>query len=218
VKSKVFVVVGVGCDLLWGLVFARCAGCFAVVFSDFGASFAKESLWSASIRRSKTRIGSRQRWTGWRACWVLSSSSSSSSPRFSGCFSSPPKEIYDTAGQEEFSSLRDTYIKGAFAGKKGERKRLFCSLCVGSASEGFLLVYSVTSARTFHHAQKLLTHIQKMKSANIPVRAQKKRKRVKVMVRDHKVVLVGNKADMGDQREVTTAEGSRCVLGVVLWF
>ena len=50
-------------------------------------------------------------------------------------------EIYDTAGQEEFSSLRDTYIK---------------------ASEGFLLVYSVTSVRTFQHAQKLITHIQKV--------------------------------------------------------
>jgi GTPase SAR1 family protein len=73
------------------------------------------------------------------------------------------------AGQEEFSSLRDTYIK---------------------ASEGFLLVYSVTSVRTFQHAQKLLTHIQKMKSARVPV------------------VLVGNKADMEDQREVTKDEGS----------
>ncbi len=38
--------------------------------------------------------------------------------------------------------MRDTYIK---------------------ASEGFLLVYSVTSVRTFQHAQKLLGHIHKMK-------------------------------------------------------
>ena len=53
-----------------------------------------------------------------------------------------------------------------------------------------MLVYSVTSVRTFQHAQKLLTHIQKMKSARVPV------------------VLVANKADMEDQREVTTAEGS----------
>lgn len=53
------------------------------------------------------------------------------------CFERPR-----AAGQEEFSSLRDTYIK---------------------ASEGFLLVYSVTSVRTFQHAQKLLGHIHKMK-------------------------------------------------------
>merc|ERR1711916_356107 len=77
-------------------------------------------------------------------------------------------EIYDTAGQEEFSSLRDTYIK---------------------ASEGFLLVYSVTSVRTFQHAQKLMTHVQKMKSAEVPL------------------VLVGNKCDMNDQMEVSREEG-----------
>lgn len=52
------------------------------------------------------------------------------------------------------------------------------------------MVYSVTSIRTFQHAQKLLTHIQKMKSARIPV------------------VLVGNKADMADSREVSTADGT----------
>jgi Ras-related protein Rap-2C len=96
-------------------------------------------------------------------------------------------EIYDTAGQEEFSSLRDTYIK---------------------ASEGFLLVYSTTAIRTFQHvrlqtpvvynhfsinfpqAQKLLTHIHKMKSVDVPV------------------VLIGNKKDMEDQREVPTADAS----------
>ena len=84
-------------------------------------------------------------------------------------------EIYDTAGQEEFSSLRDTYIK---------------------AAEGFLLVYSVTSVRTFSHAQKLLTHIQKMKFQSVPV------------------IICGNKADMDDSREVTTEEGQSFASGV----
>lgn len=79
-------------------------------------------------------------------------------------------EIYDTAGQEEFSSLRDTYIK---------------------ASEGFLLVYSITALRTFQHAQKLLAHIQKMKGQNAPV------------------VMIGNKKDMEDQREVKKEEADQ---------
>jgi small GTP-binding protein len=79
-------------------------------------------------------------------------------------------EIYDTAGQEEFSSLRDTYIK---------------------ASEGFLLVYSITAMRTFQHAQKLLSHIQKMKSPDVPL------------------VMIGNKKDMEDQREVKSAEAEQ---------
>jgi len=77
--------------------------------------------------------------------------------------------LFFFVGQEEFSSLRDTYIK---------------------ASEGFLLVYSVTSVRTFQHAQKLLGHIKKMKNQEVPI------------------VLVGNKSDMADQREVQTDEGS----------
>lgn len=79
-------------------------------------------------------------------------------------------EIYDTAGQEEFSSLRDTYIK---------------------ASEGFLLVYSITALRTFQHAQKLLAHIQKMKNPDVPI------------------VMIGNKKDMEDQREVKKEEAEQ---------
>ena len=77
-------------------------------------------------------------------------------------------EIYDTAGQEEFSSLRDTYIK---------------------AAEGFLLVYAVTSSRTYQHAQKLLTHIHKMKAPDVPI------------------VLIGNKKDLEDARETEYDDG-----------
>eukprot|EP01091_Cochliopodium_minus_P019693 TRINITY_DN835_c0_g1_i1.p1 TRINITY_DN835_c0_g1~~TRINITY_DN835_c0_g1_i1.p1 ORF type:complete len:190 (-),score=48.27 TRINITY_DN835_c0_g1_i1:94-663(-) len=57
-------------------------------------------------------------------------------------------EIYDTAGQEEFSSLRDTYIK---------------------ASEGFLVTYSVNTKRSFNQAQQLVTTVKSMKGDDIPI-------------------------------------------------
>lgn len=82
-------------------------------------------------------------------------------------------------------------------------------------------MYSVTATRTFQHvrvrarhprpwlrstdapstqAQKLLAHIHKMKSASVPV------------------VLVGNKKDMDDQREVPTAEATAFATGAGIPF
>eukprot|EP01101_Sappina_pedata_P008037 TRINITY_DN4374_c0_g1_i1.p1 TRINITY_DN4374_c0_g1~~TRINITY_DN4374_c0_g1_i1.p1 ORF type:complete len:190 (+),score=62.21 TRINITY_DN4374_c0_g1_i1:150-719(+) len=51
-------------------------------------------------------------------------------------------DIMDTAGQEEYSGLRDQYMK---------------------AGEGFLVVYSITSEQSFDAAKKLYTQIQRMK-------------------------------------------------------
>lgn len=112
-------------------------------------------------------------------------------------------EIYDTAGQEEFSSLRDTYIvreetggllccsdhgaaspesvRGVFVGVFSDERADF------SARKKLLwagVYFLLKETLSFLQAVKLLTHIQKMKSARIPV------------------VLVGNKCDMNDQREV----------------
>jgi len=52
-------------------------------------------------------------------------------------------DIMDTAGQEEYSALRDQYMK---------------------TGEGFILVYSVTSRQSFEFTSKLRTNILRMKS------------------------------------------------------
>ncbi len=58
-------------------------------------------------------------------------------------------DIMDTAGQEEYSALRDQYMK---------------------SGEGFLLVYSVTSKPSFEAVNKLRTAIIRSKEINdIPI-------------------------------------------------
>jgi small GTP-binding protein len=52
-------------------------------------------------------------------------------------------DIMDTAGQEEYSALRDQYMK---------------------TGEGFVLVYSVTSKQSLEFTQKLRTNIIRMKN------------------------------------------------------
>jgi len=51
-------------------------------------------------------------------------------------------DIMDTAGQEEYSALRDQYMK---------------------TGEGFVLVYSITSKQSFEFTSKLRTNILRMK-------------------------------------------------------
>lgn len=59
-------------------------------------------------------------------------------------------DIMDTAGQEEYSALRDQYMK---------------------TGQGFVLVYSITSQPSFEAAQKLRTQILRIKeeSQDIPI-------------------------------------------------
>jgi len=78
-------------------------------------------------------------------------------------------DILDTAGQEEYSVMRDQYI---------------------NSGQGFLLVYSVTSKRSFETAGEL------------------KEKIIQVKERDHyPIVLCGNKCDLEKERKVTSEEG-----------
>jgi len=78
-------------------------------------------------------------------------------------------DIMDTAGQEEYSALRDQYMK---------------------TGEGFILAYSVTSRPSFEFSSKLRSNIIRMKEAQ-----------------DFPIVLVGNKKDLADERQVPTDEG-----------
>jgi small GTP-binding protein len=78
-------------------------------------------------------------------------------------------DILDTAGQDEYGTMRDSYMR---------------------SSEGFILVYSITSADSFDNLDKFLVEIQRAKD------------------QDHvPMVLVGNKCDLEEARAVSLEEG-----------
>jgi len=78
-------------------------------------------------------------------------------------------EVLDTAGQEEYTALRDQWIRDG---------------------EGFLLVYSITSRSTFERVEKFRTQILRVKETDrVPM------------------VLVGNKCDIINKRDITREEG-----------
>lgn len=78
-------------------------------------------------------------------------------------------DIYDTAGQEDFFSVRDSYIR---------------------SGHGFLCVYSVTDKKSFDESINLYEHALRVKDLDmVPF------------------MLVGNKCDLEDSREVSYDEG-----------
>ena len=72
-------------------------------------------------------------------------------------------EIIDTAGQEEYKTLRDIYFK---------------------ESDGFVLVYSITSPQSFIHAQKLKDRLTQIHGPGKPI------------------IIAGNKLDLDADRQV----------------
>jgi GTPase KRas protein len=96
-------------------------------------------------------------------------------------------EILDTAGQEEYTALRDQWIRDG---------------------EGFVLVYSISSRSSFTRIQKFYNQIQRVKEASdaspsypgSPLSAAAALRQVPVM-------LVGNNSDRVTEREVATQEG-----------
>lgn len=79
-------------------------------------------------------------------------------------------DILDTAGQEEYSSMRDLYMK---------------------TGQGFLLVFSLTDHQSFEEISTFYNQIMRVKSE---------------LVSFVPLILVGNKNDLVDQRQVTTEE------------
>merc|ERR1712100_492039 len=78
-------------------------------------------------------------------------------------------EILDTAGQEEFTALRDQWIRDC---------------------EGFIIIYSITGRNSFNQVTAFRNQVLKVKDTDtIPL------------------MLVGNKCDLDDKREVETSEG-----------
>jgi GTPase KRas protein len=96
-------------------------------------------------------------------------------------------EILDTAGQEEYASLRDQWIRNG---------------------EGFVLVYSITSRLSFTRIQKFHDQIRRLKEfsassslyTGCPIYSVTPSASVPIM-------LLGNKSDRDTEREVSTHEG-----------
>jgi len=96
-------------------------------------------------------------------------------------------EVLDTAGQEEYTALRDQWIRDG---------------------EGFVLVYSISSRSSFSRIKRFHHQIQRVKEScasspsypGSPMSAMNPQAPVPIM-------LVGNKSDRVTEREVSTQEG-----------
>lgn len=96
-------------------------------------------------------------------------------------------EVLDTAGQEEYTALRDQWIRDG---------------------EGFVLVYSIASRSSFTRIKRFHHQIQRVKESvasspsypGSPLSATNSQLPVPIM-------LVGNKSDRVTEREVSTQEG-----------
>lgn len=96
-------------------------------------------------------------------------------------------EVLDTAGQEEYTALRDQWIRDG---------------------EGFVLVYSISSRSSFMRIKKFHAQIQRVKEScasspsytGSPISVANPNAPVPIM-------LVGNKSDRVTEREVSTQEG-----------
>lgn len=96
-------------------------------------------------------------------------------------------EVLDTAGQEEYTALRDQWIRDG---------------------EGFVLVYSISSRSSFSRIKRFHHQIQRVKESTggspsypgSPIAAMSGNINVPIM-------LVGNKSDRVTEREVSTQEG-----------
>lgn len=96
-------------------------------------------------------------------------------------------EVLDTAGQEEYTALRDQWIRDG---------------------EGFVLVYSISSRSSFTRITRFHNQIQRVKESSAaspsypgsPISSASHDAKVPIM-------LVGNKSDRVTEREVSTQEG-----------
>lgn len=98
-------------------------------------------------------------------------------------------EVLDTAGQEEYTALRDQWIRDG---------------------EGFILVYSISSRPSFTRIQKFHHQIQRVKesaAAGSPTYPGSPLSQVMGAIGPAPIMLVGNKCDRVTEREVSTQEG-----------
>jgi GTPase KRas len=100
-------------------------------------------------------------------------------------------EVLDTAGQEEYTALRDQWIRDG---------------------EGFVLVYSITSRNSFNRIQRFHSQIQRVKESSNAGSPTGPSYLTSQMPSNSyggpvPVMLVGNKSDKQYEREVSSAEG-----------
>jgi GTPase KRas protein len=96
-------------------------------------------------------------------------------------------EVLDTAGQEEYTALRDQWIRDG---------------------EGFVLVYSISSRSSFTRIQKFHHQIQRVKESSSSPSSYPGSPLSAIAPPPHvPVMLVGNKSDRVTEREVSTQEG-----------
>ncbi|KAJ6231170.1 ras-like protein rasd [Anaeramoeba flamelloides] len=79
-------------------------------------------------------------------------------------------DILDTAGQEEYSAMRDSYMR---------------------AGEGFLIVYAINSRNSFDEVSSFREQITRVKDSD-----------------DVPMIIVGNKNDLENERQVSQGEGT----------
>ncbi|TGZ76516.1 ras-domain-containing protein [Ascodesmis nigricans] len=95
-------------------------------------------------------------------------------------------EVLDTAGQEEYTALRDQWIRDG---------------------EGFVLVYAITSRSSFTRIPRFHNQIQRVKeSAGAPLGYGGGFSSTSSAIQAP-IMLVGNKSDKVTEREVSTQEG-----------
>lgn len=106
-------------------------------------------------------------------------------------------ELLDTAGQEEYESMREHYME---------------------TGEGFALVYSVTSSKSFDKISKLMSQLKDHKAASSAATGGPP-KWISPSGQSH-IVLIGNKCDLQNERQVSTADGQKLAkdLGIPLFF
>lgn len=97
-------------------------------------------------------------------------------------------EVLDTAGQEEYTALRDQWIRD---------------------SEGFVLVYSVSSRESFSKVKRFHHQIERVKES-FACSPSYPGSPIAALSTDHPppIMLVGNKSDRVSDREVSRQEGS----------
>jgi GTPase KRas len=100
-------------------------------------------------------------------------------------------EVLDTAGQEEYTALRDQWIRDG---------------------EGFVLVYSITSRSSFNRIPKFFSQIQRVKdsgNAGSPTGLSYLSPQLAspALTGPVPVMLVGNKSDKVTERAVSSQEG-----------
>ncbi|UNI24607.1 RAS2 protein [Purpureocillium takamizusanense] len=94
-------------------------------------------------------------------------------------------EVLDTAGHEEYTALRDQWIRDA---------------------EGFIIEYSISSRRAFKEVRRFHTQVMRVKGMQSAISSISRSEGLPEDL-PPPVVLVGNKCDKITEREVSTKEG-----------